>query len=181
MREDEEIAKKAEDLARRLLLTTRKGSIIEKSEELVETLEPYSEKIEISGNIRRGAESEDDDIDVVLIPENYGQMIALKRELKRRGSTIQEGDRQFYVVLDDGTKVNLYFTDEESWGATLEFCTGGRGHNIGMRTVAKKKGFKLTRWGLFDRETGEKIAGETEAEIYHALGKRWKPPTQRSD
>ena len=42
-----------------------------------------------------------------------------------------------------------------------------------------KKGFKLNQHGLFERRTGKKVAGKTEEEIYHALGRPWKKPEER--
>ena len=54
-----------------------------------------------------------------------------------------------------------------------------KGSGIGLRLVAKRKGFKLTQHGLFDRKTGKRIAGKTEEEIYHALGRDYKKPENR--
>ena len=51
------------------------------------------------------------------------------------------------------------------------------GAGIGLRMVAKRKGFKLNQHGLFKK--GKRIAGKTEQEIYHALGRDWKSPNRR--
>jgi DNA polymerase (family 10) len=51
------------------------------------------------------------------------------------------------------------------------------GSGIGLRVVAKKKGFKLSQHGLFKGK--KRIAGKTEEEIYHALGREWKRPEER--
>ena len=50
-----------------------------------------------------------------------------------------------------------------------------------MRKIAIKKGFKLNEYGLFDRKTNEKVAGETEEEIYRQLGLPYIPPELRED
>ena len=51
------------------------------------------------------------------------------------------------------------------------------GSSIGLRIVARKKGFKLNQHGLFKK--GKRIAGRTEKEIYKALGRPWKLPENR--
>ena len=56
--------------------------------------------------------------------------------------------------------------------------TGPAGYNIGLRTVAKKKGLLLNQYGLFKNK--KHIAGKTERSIYTALGKKYKIPELRS-
>ena len=51
------------------------------------------------------------------------------------------------------------------------------GESIGLRVIAKRKGMKLNQYGLF--KDGKRIAGKTEKEIYHALGREWKSPEKR--
>lgn len=68
---------------------------------------------------------------------------------------------------------------EECFGAALAYFTGSKAHNIRMRELARKKGWKLSEYGLFEGEV--RIAGRTEQEIFDALGLPWIPPELRED
>jgi DNA polymerase (family 10) len=52
-------------------------------------------------------------------------------------------------------------------------------YNVHVRQVAKRKKFKLNEYGLFDRDTDVKVAGDTEESIFEALGWKFKEPTER--
>ena len=45
--------------------------------------------------------------------------------------------------------------------------------------MAKRKGLKLSEYGLFDRNTEQYLAGATETDIFTALGRPYKDPAQR--
>ncbi|MBI2043663.1 DNA polymerase III, partial [Candidatus Pacearchaeota archaeon] len=73
----------------------------------------------------------------------------------------------------------LYYTNEEEWGAALLAYSSKRGAGIGLRIIARFKGFKLNQHGLFNRKTGRFIVGRTERDIYRALGRKYKKPEDR--
>ena len=66
-----------------------------------------------------------------------------------------------------------------AWGATILYFTGPADFNIKYRWMAKRKGLKLSEYGLFDRNTDQYLAGATEADIFTALGRPYKDPAQR--
>jgi DNA polymerase (family 10) len=84
-----------------------------------------------------------------------------------------------------------------SYGAALQYFTGGKDHNVRLRGIAQDKGLTLNEWGLFDDATWKKhhpkgkvedgtslpdaVAGEDEASIYAALGVSFPQPEQRED
>ena len=96
--------------------------------------------------------------------------------MKKKGRFVQGGEHESTWRIE-GTKVELYYTISEEWGATLLAYSSKTGSSIGLRVVAKKKGFKLTQHGLFKK--GKRVAGRTEREIYKALGRPWKAPEER--
>jgi DNA polymerase (family 10) len=61
------------------------------------------------------------------------------------------------------------------------YFTGSKAHNIAMRQRAIDRGWLLNEYGLFDNETDQVIARETEASIYEALGMQFVPPTIREN
>ena len=48
-----------------------------------------------------------------------------------------------------------------------------------LRDRAIGRGFKLNEYGLFKIEGDERVAGQTEQEVYEALGLAWVPPELR--
>ena len=155
-------------------VVTRKGDFVLKlSENLVNWLKPFCSKIEIAGSIRR-KEKNPIDIDIVLIPKNKEKV---ENFMKTKGKFIQGGEHESTWKIK-GVKVELYYTIAEEFGATLLAYSSKFGAGIGLRVIAKKKGMKLNNHGLFDKN-GRRIAGKTETEIYHALGRKWKIPENR--
>lgn len=139
-------------------------------------LKPLCKRIEIAGSIRRH-ELHPKDIDIVLIPKDKNTLEEfMKRKIK--GKFLSGGEHESTWKIDN-VQVELYYTNEEEWGAELLAYSSKKGAGIGLRIIAKKKGLKLTQHGLFDRKTGKEIAGKTETEIYNALGKHYKKPENR--
>ncbi len=155
---------------------TRKGKfVLNLSEKIMKRIKPYCKKIQIVGSIRR-KEKNPVDIDIVLIPKNNEYKKKIEDNLKNKGRFVQGGEKRATFRIK-GVKLELYYTTEDSWGATLLAYSSRFGAGIGLRIVARKKGFKLNQYGLFKRN--KKVAGRTEEEIYHALGREWKAPELR--
>jgi DNA polymerase (family 10) len=152
---------------------TKKGSfVLNLANKIVKELKPFCKKIEVVGSIRR-KEKNPVDIDIVLILKNKEK---LEEFMKKKGEYIQGGEHESTWKIEK-VKVELYYTIQEEWGATLLAYSSKFGASIGLRMVAKRKGFKLNNHGLFKK--GKKIAGKTEQEIYKALGRPWKSPEKR--
>ncbi len=144
------------------------------SKKIVKELKPYCRRISIAGSLRRGEKSVHD-IDIVLIPKNRER---LEEFMKTKGRFLQGGERES-TWSASGVKVELYYTNEEEWGAALLAYSSKRGAGIGLRIIARFKGFKLNQHGLFKRKTGLRVAGRTEQEVYRALGRKYKSPKNR--
>ncbi|MEK6831088.1 MAG: hypothetical protein AABX77_03605 [Nanoarchaeota archaeon] len=170
------MAKKRRVLKKGHIVYTKKGSfVIKLAKELARELKPFCKKIKIAGSLRRH-EQNPDDIDIVLIPKNKEK---IKDFLIKKGNYIQGGEQQATFKIR-GIKVELYYTIPKEFGATLLAYSSNKGPTIGLRVVAKKEGFKLSRHGLFKEGKKEKfIAGKTEREIYKALGRSYKSPEKR--
>ncbi|MDO8528274.1 MAG: hypothetical protein Q7S06_00055 [Nanoarchaeota archaeon] len=155
---------------------TRKGKfVLTLSNKIVKSIKPYCRKIQIVGSIRR-MEKNPVDIDIALIPKDKENKIKIEENLRKKGKFVQGGEKRETFKIE-GVKVEIYYTTEDSWGATLLAYSSKFGAGIGLRIVARKKGFKLNQYGLFKRN--KKVAGKTEEEIYHALEREWKKPELR--
>ncbi len=160
------------------LVSTRTGNVvIHLANKIIKELKPYCSRIQIAGSIRR-KEKNPVDIDIVLIPKNKSgkQKIQEIMRKKEKARFIQGGEKES-VFRIKGVKVELYYTNNQEWGACLLAYSSKTGSSIGLRMVAKRKGFKLNQHGLF--KNNKRIAGRTEEEIYHTLGRPWKSPERR--
>jgi DNA polymerase (family 10) len=154
----------------------KKGEkVISLAYSLKKKLRFYCKKIAIAGSIRRHVENPND-VDIVLIPKDRKKLEEfIKTHLK--GKFIQGGEHESTWNIKN-IKVEIYYTNEEDWGAELLAYSSEKGSGIGLRLIAKRKGFKLNQYGLFDN-TGKRVAGKTEKEIYEALGRHYKKPENR--
>ena len=146
--------------------------VINLSKTILRKLQPYVKKIEVAGSIRR-EKPNPRDIDIVLIPKNREKISEVMNSLGKFMEVSEK--KQTYRIKK--ISVELYFTSEESWGATLLAFSSKRGSAIGLRIIARFKGFKLNQYGLFKK--GKMMAGRTEKDIYRALGRKYKDPKDR--
>jgi DNA polymerase (family X) len=91
-----------------------------------------------------------------------------------------KGRTKSTVRLKSGINCDLRIVPEESFGATLQYFTGSKQHNVVLRTIALRKGYKLNEYGLYDKRNHQ-IAGRTEESIYSRLGLPFITPELRED
>jgi hypothetical protein len=136
--------------------------------------------IVVAGSLRRRAKMVND-IDILLVDTTPASWNKLEQV---EGLTLTMfGPKKAQGVYKKGRRkirVDFRAVSSDSLGAALEYFTGPKQHNLGMRAKAKRQGMKLNEYGLFHAETGELIAADTEKAIYAALGHKWKPPWERS-
>jgi len=92
---------------------------------------------------------------------------------------VGKGETKSSIRTKKGLSMDLRLVSEGSFGAALQYFTGSKDHNIALRRIAIKQGYKLNEYGLFKNE--RKIKGETEEEIYEKLGMDWIPPEMREN
>ncbi len=132
---------------------------------------------DLVGSLRRGAET-CGDLDVLATsapPEVMDQFVAFARVERVLG----HGPTKSSVRLSKGLQADLRLVPAESRGAAQQYFTGSKAHNIELRDRAVRQGLKLNEYGLFRVEDNARIAGETEAAIYEALGLPWIAPELR--
>jgi DNA polymerase (family 10) len=137
------------------------------------------EKAVISGSTRRMRETIGD-IDILAISDKPEMVMDAFVKFKGVSSTIVKGPTKTTVWLDIGTSCDLRVIEPKSFGAALQYFTGSKSHNIKVRTIAIKKGFKLNEYGLFGKDDSL-ISSLDEEIIYKKLGMQWMPPEMRED
>jgi DNA polymerase (family 10) len=94
---------------------------------------------------------------------------------------LARGETKSSVLTAGGFQVDLRAIAPDSAGAASQYFTGSKAHNIALRDRAIQQGFKLNEYGLFRVTDDVRVAAETEASIYEALGLAWIPPELRED
>ncbi|MBC7080951.1 MAG: DNA polymerase/3'-5' exonuclease PolX [Thermoplasmatales archaeon] len=166
-----EIARKRQE---RFLL----GFALKDALDIIDLLKEYVDKISLAGSIRRRKETIGD-VDILAVSKNSEKIMDIFTSMKNVEKVIAKGDTKSSVRLYGGLQVDLRIVDKESFGSALQYFTGSKEHNIELRKIAIKKGYKLNEYGLFENDV--RIAGENEEEVYRMLGMQWIPPEMREN
>ncbi|MFB6356303.1 MAG: DNA polymerase/3'-5' exonuclease PolX [bacterium] len=160
----------------RVLLT----DAITVAESLVDYLrdEADPDRIDVAGSYRRGKETVGDLDIVVTGAEDVGRCLTSHERVR---DVLVDGDTKVSVLMESDIQVDLRIVAPEEYGATLLYFTGSKEHNVKLRGRARDRGWTINEYGLFNEDTGEKLAGETEESIYNKLGLDWIPPELRED
>ncbi|WP_151769531.1 DNA polymerase/3'-5' exonuclease PolX [Streptomyces abyssomicinicus] len=133
-----------------------------------------------AGSLRRGRETIGD-VDVLIAAEDSEPFMRAFTALPDVSEVTARGPAKTSVRTARGLAVDLRVVPPGSWGAALLYFTGSKAHNIRIRETAVHRKLKLSEYGLFDAESGEKIVSATEEEVYARLGLPWIPPPLRED
>ncbi|TKX57334.1 DNA polymerase/3'-5' exonuclease PolX [Halorubrum sp. SS7] len=160
------------------------------------------EAVEVCGSIRRWKPTIGD-VDLLVASEEREPIVEAFTDWDAADATIEAGTGKASVRAD-GTRVDLRVVDPDEFGAALQYFTGSRAHNVAVRNRAIDRGLKLNEYGLFDvsdldedpaadaddggdaaeadsTRAGERVAGESEDEVYRALDMEPVPPELRED
>lgn len=139
---------------------------------------PGVKRAAVAGSFRRRRETIGD-IDILISADEKDAPYIMERflALPHVAHVYGAGKTKTNVRLKSGIDADLRIVLPHSWGSALNYFTGSKSHNIALRKIAIGKGFKLNEYGLFKK--GKRIAGETEEEIYEALGLAYIEPEFR--
>jgi DNA polymerase (family 10) len=163
---------------RRILL----GVALRTAEEIVAALSEFKaiKRVSYAGSLRRMRETIGD-IDLLAASPDPPKVMDAFTSLSGMLRVIARGPTKSSVVTRDGIQVDLRVVAPDEFGAALQYFTGSKEHNVKVREHAVKMGLKLSEYGLFKVGSGERIAAQTEEEVYGALGMQTPPPTMRED
>lgn len=141
---------------------------------------PGIDKVETAGSIRRFKETIGD-IDTLVTAKSSGIVMDFFTSMPEVSKVLSKGQTKSTVVLKNGMQADVRVLEPKSFGAAWQYFTGSVDHNVAIRGIAVRKGFKLSEYGLFDRKTGKFVAGKSEEEVYGKLGLAWIPPELREN
>ncbi|MDH7509060.1 MAG: DNA polymerase/3'-5' exonuclease PolX [Methanomassiliicoccales archaeon] len=136
--------------------------------------------VSVAGSLRRMKETIGD-IDILVGSDNPSMVMDVFVSNPEVEEVLARGDTRGSVRLKDGVQVDIRVVSVDSYGAALQYFTGSKEHNIELRRLAIEKGYKINEYGVFTKDTGEKIAGRSEEEVYGILGLDYIPPELREN
>jgi DNA polymerase (family 10) len=156
------------------------GFILPTVEEIEKKLSRQKEveKLTVCGSIRRMQETIGD-IDILATSKKPRAVMDYFARMPEVEHVHSKGETKTMVRLKIGLDADLRVVSPKSYGAAVQYFTGSKDHNIALREVAIKKGYKLNEYGLFKNK--EMIAGKDEESVYKKLGLEWMPPEVRTN
>ncbi len=141
---------------------------------------PGAQRVQAAGSLRRGKDTIGD-VDLLCAATAQDAPAIIKGFVEARPvqRVTAAGATKASVVLAREVQADLRVVPPESFGAALAYFTGSKDHNVKLRELAVKKGWKLNEYGLFDGDRA--IAGSDEEGIYAKLGLQFVPPELRED
>jgi DNA polymerase (family 10) len=159
----------------------RRMKLIE-AEDLAASLVAYLKRakglkeIIVAGSFRRRKETVGD-LDILVTAKNGASIIDRFVKYDEVEEVISKGKTRSTVRLRCGLSVDLRVVPSASYGAALHYFTGSKAHNIAVRKLAMKQGYKVNEYGVFKAD--RRIAGKTEEEVYRQVGLDYIPPELR--
>ena len=137
-------------------------------------------KAEVAGSYRRRRETIGD-LDLLIASNEPDAASKRFVEMPPVERVVSHGSTKSTILLMGHLQVDCRVVPPEAYGAALQYFTGSKDHNIKLRTIGVKLGYKLNEYGLFSRDDGKLVASETEEEIYRVLGMDYVQPELREN
>lgn len=175
----EEVIQKGLDLLEKSKGRMLLGDALPVAESMVDKLlkSGLVESAVVAGSARRMRETVGD-IDILALSGKGTEVMDFFTKISEVSDTIVKGPTKTSVSLKIGLNCDLRVIPSESFGAALQYFTGSKDHNVQVRTIAVRKGYKLNEYGLFNSK-GKLIPTKDEEAIYEKLGMQWMPPEMR--
>ncbi len=163
----------------RYLLSYAEGMAAELAEALRQV--PGVEDVTPAGSLRRGRETVGD-LDLLVTGPRADAALDRFLAYPKVDEVLAHGENKASAKVGrEGLQVDVRALPRESFGAAMQYFTGSKEHNVALRARAVRMGLKLSEYGLFRAEDDARVAGETEAGVYQALGLAWIPPELREN
>ncbi|UCH48461.1 MAG: DNA polymerase/3'-5' exonuclease PolX [Betaproteobacteria bacterium] len=132
----------------------------------------------VAGSYRRRKETVGD-LDILVTARKDSTVMDHFTGYDEVKEVVSKGNTRSTVHLRSGMQVDLRVVPQASYGAALHYFTGSKAHNIAVRKLGVKKGYKVNEYGVF--RGNKRIAGKTEEEVYKKVGLPYIPAELRED
>ncbi len=140
---------------------------------------PAAKRVDVLGSLRRQV-STVGDIDIAVATTEpkviLSHFLAYPHE-----KIIEEGPTGASLRLHNGRQVDLRVQKPDLYGAMLQYFTGGKNHNIALRSFALSRGLSLNEYGIKHVLSGKMDKFGSEETFYKAIGLEFIPPELRED
>jgi DNA polymerase (family 10) len=133
----------------------------------------------VAGSYRRGRDTVGD-LDILVATRAPREVLVTFSALPQVSEVLARGDTKSSVMVD-GLQVDCRAVAPDQFGAAWQYFTGSQNHNIRLRGIALRLGLLLNEYGVFRVDDNTRVAGQTEEDVYAAIGLRWIPPELRED
>lgn len=137
---------------------------------------PEVKKILPCGSLRRGQETIGD-IDILVVAAKSKKIMDTFTTLAAVKDVLAKGETKSSAILRNGMQADLRVVPEKSFGSAAHYFTGCKAHNIHIRQMAQKKGWKVSEYGIF--KGNKQIGGKTEEEMFSKFNLQYIPPELR--
>lgn len=164
---------------------------------MVDLLEPYCDRIEIAGSIRR-EKPDVGDVEIVCIPKMVTMTNLLGESISHREPSdisaaliidgfvlAKNGDHFKQAHLPNGAiNFDIFLTTPECWGMIFTIRTGSADFTHRLVTPRSQGGMmpsylQAKDGRIVERETGNKLDTPEEADVFKALKVEWIEPKDR--
>lgn len=132
------------------------------------------------GSLRRRKETIGD-IDLVAASKDRKATVAALGMATFTRRVITAGVGQTTILHESGLQIDLELVSPAEYGSLLQHFTGGKEHNVALRTWADNRGWSLSEKGITSIRTGKLKQYATEEQFYAALKMDWIPPELREN
>ncbi len=123
-------------------------------------------QVNVAGSYRRRKETVGD-LDVLVLSDDGSAVMDHFTGYEDVVDVASKGETRSTIRLQSDLQVDLRVVPSESYGAALLYFTGSKAHNVALRDRAIDEGLKINEYGVFrDDDEDERVAGETEEDIY---------------
>jgi DNA polymerase (family 10) len=139
---------------------------------------PGVRDVAVAGSFRRMRETVGD-LDILVTTRDPAAVTRRFLAYDEVREVQAEGPTRSTVKLKSGIQVDLRVVRPEAFGSALHYFTGSRDHNIAIRRLGQQLGLKINEYGVFRDKV--RIAGDTEASVFAAVGLPLIPPELREN
>jgi DNA polymerase (family X) len=140
------------------------------------------ENFQRAGSLRRLRESVKD-LDFIIATNQPSKVKDQLITMSDEGKIIASGETKVSLEIEQEFPISVDFrlVKPEEFATTLHHFTGSKNHNVKMRQLAKKRGEKISEYGVENSETGELKTFKDENEFFAHFGLAFIPPEARED
>lgn len=140
------------------------------------------ERFSRAGSLRRMRETVKD-LDFIIATTEPELVRDQLLSMESISNVIASGDTKVSVEITTEFPISIDFrlVEPKAFATTLHHFTGSKDHNVKLRQLAKKRGEKISEYGVESVETGEVTTFESEEAFFAHFGLAYVPPEARED